>query len=55
VFSIPDAPAFYADGKRSLLEIRDAFTAEYGPISIQLLEIYFRAFEKAGVMKILEK
>jgi hypothetical protein len=55
VFSIPDAPAFYADGKRSLLEIRDAFTAEYGPISIELLEIYFRAFEKAGVMKILEK
>lgn len=55
VFSIPDAPAFYADGKRSILEIHDAFTAEYGPISIEVLELYFRAFEKAGVMQILEK
>jgi hypothetical protein len=55
VFSIPDAPAFYADGKRSILEIRDAFTAEYGPISIEMLGLYFRAFEEAGVMQILKK
>lgn len=55
LFGIPDAPAFYADGKRSILEIRDAVAAEYAPIPIEVLELYFRAFEKAGVMKILEK
>ena len=55
LFGIEDIPAFYADGKRSILEIRDSFTAEYTAISIETLEIYFRAFERAGVMKILEK
>ncbi len=55
LFGIPDAAASYANGKRSLLEIRDAVAAEYAPIAIEALELYFRAFEKAGVMKILEK
>jgi hypothetical protein len=55
VFSIPDTPAFYADGKRSILEISDSFTSEYGAISIEMLELYFRALEKAGVMQILKK
>jgi hypothetical protein len=50
-----DAPAYYADGTRSILEIRDAVAAEYAPISIEALEVYFRAFERAGVMKILQK
>jgi hypothetical protein len=52
---LPDAPAYYADGKRSILDIRDAVAVEYGPIAIEALELYFRAFEKAGVMNILEK
>ena len=52
---LPDAPACYADGTRSVLEIRDAVAAEYAPIAIEVLEVYFRAFEKAGVMKIIEK
>jgi hypothetical protein len=51
----PDAPAYFADGKRSILEIRDAVAAEYAPIAIEALEAYFRAFEKAGLMKIQEK
>jgi len=55
LFGLPDAAAFYVDGKRSILEIRDAVAAEYAPIAIEALELYFRAFEKAGVMKILEK
>jgi hypothetical protein len=55
LFGIPDAAASYADGKRSILEIRDAVAAEYAPIAIEALELYFRAFEKAGVMKIQEK
>jgi len=50
-----NAPAFYADGNRSILEIRDAVAAEYAPIAVEALELYFRAFEKAGVMNILEK
>jgi Peptidase family M28 len=52
---LPDAAAFYADGKRSILEIHDAVAAEYAPIPVDILELYFRAFEKAGIMKILEK
>jgi len=52
---LPDAAAFYADGKRSVLEIRDAVAAEYATISLEILMLYFRAFERAGVMKIGEK
>jgi Peptidase family M28 len=50
-----DAPAFYADGRRSILEIHDAMAAEYAPIPLEALELYFRAFERAGVMKIMER
>jgi Zn-dependent M28 family amino/carboxypeptidase len=50
-----DAPARLADGKRSVLDIRDAFAADFGLTSIDALTLYFRAFEKAGVMKIMEK
>ena len=54
LFGFADSPAFYVDGRRSLLEIRDAMAAEYAPIPLETLELYFRAFEKAGVIKILE-
>jgi hypothetical protein len=55
LFGVPNAPVSYADGKRSILEIRAAVAAEYTPIPIEALELYFRAFEKAGVMKLLGK
>jgi len=55
LMGFPDAAAYYADGKRSILDIRDAVAAEYAPIAIEALELYFRAFEKAGLMNILEK
>ena len=55
LFGLLDGPAYYADGTRSILEIRDEVAAEYTLIGIEALEIYFRAFEKAGLMKILEK
>jgi hypothetical protein len=55
LFGLPDAAAFYADGHCSILEIRDAVAAEYTPIPIETLELYFRAFERAGVMRILER
>jgi hypothetical protein len=55
LYGIRDFPAFFADGKQSILDIRNAFAAEYVPISVEVLELYFRAFEKAGVMQILKK
>ena len=55
LMGLPDSAAYYADGKRSILDIRDAVAAEYAPIAIEALELYFRAFEKAGLMNILEK
>lgn len=54
LMGMPDAAAHYANGKRSILDIRDAFAADYGPMSVEVLTLYFRAFEKAGVMKIVE-
>jgi len=51
LYGIRNAPALYVDGKRSILEIRDALAAEYTPVAIEALELYFRAFEKAGLMK----
>lgn len=55
IWSLYDAAAYYADGQRSILEIRDAVAAEYTPIPVEEIEKYFRAFEKAGVMAIAEK
>jgi hypothetical protein len=55
VWSLVDAPAYYADGKKSILDIRDAVAAEYTLIPVETLELYFRAFERAGVMTIEEK
>ncbi len=51
VMGIPDAPAFYADGRRSILDIANAMMVEYAPMDINLLELYFKAFEKAGVIR----
>jgi len=55
LMGMPDAAAHFADGKRSILDIRNAFAADYGLMSIEALTLYFRAFEKAGLMKIVEK
>ncbi|TFG42255.1 MAG: DUF4910 domain-containing protein, partial [Bacteroidia bacterium] len=55
LYGIRDFPAYYADAKRSVLDIRNAFAAEYVSVSVEMLEMYFRAFEKAGVMQIIEK
>jgi hypothetical protein len=50
-----DVPAYYVDGKRSVLDISDAVAAEYAPLPIDVLVLYFRAFEKAGVMTVAAK
>jgi len=54
-FSLFEAPGYYADGKRSLLDIRNAIAAEYIPLPIEAIELYFKAFERAGVMTLTEK
>ncbi len=55
LMSMPDAASHYADGKRSILDIRNAVAADYGPLPIEGLIQYFVVFEKAGLMKIVEK
>lgn len=50
-----DVPAWYVDGKRSILDIANAVAAEYTPLPIDLVVQYFRDFEKAGVMTVATK
>jgi aminopeptidase YwaD len=40
----------FADGKRNAQEIRDAVSAEYGPVDLYLVVEYLRALEKIGVV-----
>jgi hypothetical protein len=55
LMGLPNAPATWVDGTRSILDIANAMTVEYAPIGAEALEAYFRAFEKAGAMRIVEK
>lgn len=41
----------FADGTRTAQEIRDAVSAEYGPIPLELVVEFLRALEKAGVVE----
>jgi aminopeptidase YwaD len=41
----------FADGKRNAREIRDAVSAEYGPVPLELVVEYLRALEKIGVIE----
>ncbi|MBA2686064.1 MAG: M28 family peptidase [Gemmatimonadaceae bacterium] len=41
----------FVDGKRNVRDIRDAVSAEYGPVDIALVTEYLRALESAGVIK----
>ena len=41
----------FADGKRNAQEIRDAVSAEYGPVPLELVVEYLRALEKIGVIE----
>lgn len=42
----------FADGKRTLLEIRDAVSAEYGPLPAADVEQYFRFLERLDVVSL---
>jgi hypothetical protein len=41
----------FADGKRNAQEIRDAVSAEYGPVPLEMVVEYLKALEKIGVVE----
>ena len=41
----------FADGKRTEYGIRDAVSAEYGPIEFELVVEYLKALEEIGVIE----
>jgi len=40
----------FADGKRNAQQIRDAVSAEYGPVPLEMVVEYLKALEKIGVV-----
>ena len=42
----------FVDGRRTLLEIRDAVSAEYGPLDARDVEHYFRFLEQLEVVSL---
>jgi aminopeptidase YwaD len=40
----------FADGKRNAQEIRDAVSAEYGPVPVEMVVEYLRTLEKIGLV-----
>jgi hypothetical protein len=41
----------FADGKRNAQQIRDAVSAEYGPVPLEVVIEYLKALEKIGVVE----
>ena len=41
----------FADGKRNAQQIRDAVSAEYGPVPLELVVEYLQTLEKIGVVE----
>jgi hypothetical protein len=41
----------FADGKRNAEAIRDAVSAEYGPVALEMVTEYLQALEKIGVVE----
>jgi aminopeptidase YwaD len=41
----------FADGRRNAQEIRDAVSAEYGPVPLEMVVEYLRALEKIGIVE----
>jgi aminopeptidase YwaD len=41
----------FADGKKNAQEIRDAVSAEYGPVALELVVEYLKALEEIGVVE----
>ena len=45
----------FVDGQRNVLDIRNAVSAEYGPLSVKAVEDYLRLLETLGYVKIEKK
>jgi hypothetical protein len=45
----------FADGKHSILDVRNAIAAEFGPVALSNVVQFFRDAEKAGTFTIAEK
>ena len=45
----------FIDGQRSILEIRNAVSAEYEPVGLQDVENYMKVLEKLGYIKLVRK
>ncbi|MCX8159452.1 MAG: M28 family peptidase [Candidatus Saccharicenans sp.] len=45
----------FIDGKKSILDIRNAASAEYDPLPLLDVEKYFQALEKAGMIELKKK
>ena len=41
----------FADGKRNAQEIRDAVSAEYGPVPLEMVVEYLKALERIGIVE----
>ena len=41
----------FIDGKRTVGEIRDAVSAEYGPLAVELVHDYLEACREAGIVQ----
>jgi aminopeptidase YwaD len=41
----------FADGKRNAREIRDAVSAEYGPVPLEMVVEFLKALEKIGLVE----
>jgi aminopeptidase YwaD len=44
----------FASGKRNAQEIRDAVSAEYGPVPLEMVVEYLKALEKIGVVELVK-
>ncbi len=45
----------FIDGRRSILDIRNALAVEYGPVSLQDVENFVRTLEKTGFVEVRSK
>jgi len=41
----------FADGKRDAQQIRDALSAEYGPVPLELVLEYLKTLERIGIVE----
>jgi hypothetical protein len=44
----------FADGKWNVQEIRDAVSAEYGPVPLEMVVEYLKALEKIGLVEVVK-